>query len=90
MEYVLPDLLFPIILCSMQSETDLQCFIHLMHGWRIECPHAILETAFINRANLFQQHNAVTGQSAAVCLYRNVCGQMCLIFLAGDGSCNDR
>ena len=56
----------------MQSETDLQCFIHLMHGWAVERAHPVFQAAFVNGTDLFQQDNAVPCQSTAIRLHGDV------------------
>ena len=56
----------------MQSKTDLQCFIHLMHRWAVERAHPVIQAAYVNGTDLLQQDNAIPCQSTAIRLHGDV------------------
>ena len=77
-------------LCSpsgIQPKADLQRLIHPIHGGVVQPSHFFAQPAFIQRADLFQQHNGIAHQPAAVAagVQLDVRGQPRFVLLAGDG-----
>ena len=73
---------------AFQAHGNAQSFIHAAHIVRRDASGPFPQAAFVQCADLFRQHDAVLGKTAAVGPYADMGGQPVFILTAGDGRRN--
>jgi hypothetical protein len=66
-----------------QSEAYGKSRIHFVHGIKVKLAHFVFKAAFVDSSYLFEQHDAVLGKTAFVCLHFYVSRQVVLVALTG-------